>query len=223
MKRLCAFFLTLVAVFHTCTAKKSYVTGQVNVSGTDVIYAATLTGSAVDYYLAPSTHMLGAGGTAPKTIELPPGAAYITFHVSGPGFNLSPTWQNARPDGEGWRNGCTFLPGDNFVSGISAQSIGYLSGVFVNGNNKEQDNMMMPPALNFCENQEHFFNLEPQRNQQFLVGDGLSGPGHFVGVPQRFWLPRRATKLVLGMADSADSYADNGGQLTVNYTIVVIK
>jgi hypothetical protein len=216
---LLALVITFSAFVHAWAGKKSYVAGQVNVTANDVIYAATLQGTAVTFYLTPSTGLLGSGGSPPQSIELPPGATYVTFQASGgiTMFNNDIPSSPIPPEGT-FNNNAYYFPGDNFVSGINVIGKGFLSGVFVNGKVSE-DHMMMPPALDFTQIQNHFENLEPQRNQQFYIGDGLTGDGQ--GDQQRFWVPKHATKLVLGIPDW--SYGHNAGQFTVDYSIQVIS
>jgi hypothetical protein len=100
------------------------------------------------------------------------------------------------------------------LSGIVSSNVGYLAGVFLNGN---EGSNPTPPTLDFSSGGlgESFTSLSPQIDQVFFIGDGLTGTGS--GSVQTFFAPTGATTLVLGIVDGFNysgapgAYFDNGG------------
>jgi hypothetical protein len=218
-------FVSLLALIATIAglaraAKHTYVTGQVNVTGTDVIFAATLTGDGLNDYLAQTT-----GSTAPHSIDIPAGTTSLTVNVTGPGLSIWSEGYVATADGTNPIGFVSRCIGVNAISGISVNAAAYLSGVFVNTNHTVSS-MMMPPALDYTQSGTQFMNFAPHRGMLFFIGDGLTGDG--TGETQRFWVPPHANKLFLGVADCQGGtgvpsiYYDNGGLLTVDYSIKVM-
>jgi len=86
-----------------------------------------------------------------------------------------------------------------------------------------------PTSLNFTNNgtvgdiATSFTTLSPLLNQQFFIGDGLTGNGS--GATQQFIVPNGATRFFLGFEDAGGysgapgQYQDNSGTLQASFTI----
>ena len=110
------------------------------------------------------------------------------------------------------------------ISGIRLdKGSGFLSAVFVGNSTPSAP---APAQLLFTNNgttnsiDTSFTELHPILNQQFFVGDGLTGNGS--GAIQKFFIPAGATRLYLGFADGdgyngdPGAYYDNSGALSVS-------
>ncbi|MBI5057601.1 MAG: M6 family metalloprotease domain-containing protein [Nitrospirae bacterium] len=99
----------------------------------------------------------------------------------------------------------------------------FLAGVFLNDNEPAGP---APSRLDFTQAPDgmgdSFFDIFPELNQTFFIGDGLTGTG--TGVTQNFHVPAGATRLYLGFADAQQFgypssepgfYWDNAGLLNV--------
>jgi hypothetical protein len=111
----------------------------------------------------------------------------------------------------------------NGVSGIRLDAgSGFLSGVFTSDTPPSNP---APARLLFTNNgtageiATSFTELHPLLNQQFFIGDGLTGNGS--GSSQKFFVPPGATHLHLGFADGFSyqgdpgAYFDNSGGFLV--------
>ncbi|MGB9619774.1 MAG: hypothetical protein ACPL7K_05135, partial [Armatimonadota bacterium] len=108
------------------------------------------------------------------------------------------------------------------ISGIQADTVGFLAGVFLDDSEPMDP---PPPILNFRGNSD-FLYLSPELRQTFFIGDGQTSND----IVQTFFVPVGATRLFLGFADSYDRethsitgpprfYNDNGGYFEVTYSI----
>lgn len=104
------------------------------------------------------------------------------------------------------------------VNGISRALVagGALVGVFVGPGGPSGT---APAVLDFATNGfppggYDFTTLSPLLDQQFFIGDGLTGTG--TGSVQTFYAPAGATTLYLAVADSAGDSQNNLGSITVD-------
>jgi hypothetical protein len=117
------------------------------------------------------------------------------------------------------------IDSDQGISGIRLDSgSGFLSGVFVSNTTPTNP---APTRLLFTNNGSSgeiatdFASLSPFLDQQFFIGDGLTGNGS--GAIQKFYVPIGATYLYLGFDDgysysgSPGAYFDNSGALSVSF------
>ena len=181
--------------------------------------AASFTVNGTDsLYNYGGTSVAGAGSTSPTEIALPgtPGESLTFSGVTGsvimtPGGG--PDFGPHGPDGSPPDFTMT-ITGTANLSGIVSSNVGYLAGVFLNGN---EGSNPTPPTLDFSSGGlgESFTSLSPQIDQVFFIGDGLTGTGS--GSVQTFFAPTGATTLVLGIVDGFNysgapgAYFDNGG------------
>lgn len=163
----------------------------------------------------------GGGGQLPVILNFSAGQGNVfTFSgvegTIGYGHNIS---TNGNPDGGSYPGG-TDIASFNGISGIrNDNAFGFLVGVFLNDNEPADP---APASLNFTGNTS-FAELSPVLNQQFFIGDGLTGIGS--GDLQRFIAPNTATRLALGFADGwaikglPAAYSDNFGSVKLNYNL----
>ena len=167
------------------------------------------------------------GGQLPPLYNFAAAAGQVlTFsNISGSvnisGFSYTST--NVNGDGN-------YMHGTNIFSygGISGirndNAFAFLVGVFLNDSAPTGSG---PLPLDFTNNTS-FAELEPELNQTFFIGDGLTGSG--LGNIQRFLVPEQATRLFLGFADAAGvqgvpfqgltgAYIDNSGSVVANFEI----
>lgn len=105
------------------------------------------------------------------------------------------------------------------ISGITSDSNGFLTGVFLAGSGAPSS---PPTSLDFSASGlgSSFATLAPDQAQTFFVGDGLTATGD--GQTQCFLVPAGATDLYLGYADapgfggSPGAYGDNNGSISGN-------
>ena len=116
----------------------------------------------------------------------------------------------------------------NSYQGISGmrleQGSGFLVGVFLDN----APTNSAPARLEFTNNgtpgliATSFGSLAPALQQNFFIGDGLTGNG--MGSVQQFLIPDTATRLFLGFADAGGysgnpgHYEDNSGSITVSFS-----
>ncbi|MBI4848652.1 MAG: M6 family metalloprotease domain-containing protein [Nitrospirae bacterium] len=116
-------------------------------------------------------------------------------------------------------HGDVSFPELEFVAGKTM----FLVGVFLNDSEPADP---APSRLDFTQAPDgmgdSFFDVFPELNQTFFIGDGLTGTG--TGVTQNFHVPAGATRLYLGFADAVQFgypssgpgyYWDNYGLLNV--------
>ncbi len=194
-----AAFAAALAVGHAQAA-------TVTVSGQDDLYNAN--GPAYE-------------GMAPQAVNVT-GLTSVTFSVStGKQVTVDIGSGSYYEDADGvGSNSGEFNTGGNGVSGMTADTSGFLAGVFESGTIGAA-----PAALSFSAIggpgviKTSFGSLSPSLQQSFFVGDGLTGDGS--GAIQTFYVPTGATTLYLGIVDacgfsgSPSCYNDNGGSFTV--------
>ena len=198
-------------------------------AGGDSVAATLTVGAQANVYGAgepttPPAPAGGGGGVLPPSFSLPPGSDVLTFSsVTGSVSCCSGGSTFNGPDGNGFAGGSTNL---NPVSGISGivhnAATMFLVGVFPNGSNPTDP---APASLNFGSGGlgTGFAGLSPLLNQQFFIGDGLTGTGS--GAVQEFNVPAGATTLFLGFADGFNFtgdpgfYDDNVGSLTATFDV----
>jgi hypothetical protein len=176
-------------------------------------------------------------GILPPSIVIPAGSTSMAFSVVGgsklelPGYPAPPctaacitinlqTGDNYNDaDGVGSAEGMN-MAAVGSISGITAPTSGFLTGVFENGATPSGN---PPPTLNFNTIGTGFSTLAPKLNQLFFIGDGLTGDG--TGTKQHFKVPAGATVLYLGIVDACGyvggpgCYFDDVGDFVVSYTI----
>lgn len=124
----------------------------------------------------------------------------------------------------------TMIFSANGISGIVDDSRQmFLTGVFIGPSTPSDP---APASLNFIGVNGHSFtDLYPVLNQEFFIGDGLTGTGS--GSQQLFHVPDGATRLFLGFADAfgfgtpwnnlvgypPSSYLDNSGSINAKVSI----
>lgn len=112
----------------------------------------------------------------------------------------------------------TTVQATNGFSGISADTTGFLVGMFA-----DPSSSSTPSDLDFSGSGINFTSLSPELNQPFFIGDGDNGN-------QIFNIPSGASILYLGIADGLDTttfniggpvnfYVDNGGSFDVSLSI----
>ena len=177
----------------------------------------------------------GGGGSEPPCVSIPRGTSTIqvdatgTVHFEALRFDTphphrcaqgpevtAPVWG---PDGPSV-GGCTTNPGSTSISaagaisGISSRhGVGYLVGVFLPDAIPQGP---PPESLDFGHDYD-FTALAPSLRQTFFIGDGHTTDG----TAQRFWVPKKATRVYLGFTDAwsfrhePGYYDDNSGSLEV--------
>jgi hypothetical protein len=111
------------------------------------------------------------------------------------------------------------------LSGIRADRVGFLAGVFL-GSTEPVD--PAPPSLDFTASGlgTSFASLSPQLGQVFYIGDGLTGNGS--GAVQQFIMPANATGFYFGFADGngfsglPGFYGDNTGLVNATFQIQTV-
>ncbi len=207
-----------------------------------VIVSATLSADAQTFTnqsVASSANIFGAGsatnpggGTTAPGFSLTPGVSYVEF-TSVTGLASLSTGIQTVPDGVQQNGSAPFniILNVNSAQGISGirldKGSGFLSGVFLSDATPTNP---APARLLFTNNgasgsvSTDFTDLSPLLNQQFFIGDGLTGNGS--GATQKFFVPTGATRLFLGFADAGGyngdpgGYFDNSGALTVSLRAV---
>lgn len=204
-----AAFLCAVSVAHADPI-------TVSVAGNAVIYGAGPDWGNQQFVAGQS------GGALPVAITVAPGS-YLTFYVS-PGKTVSMNggvnYNDA--DGAGAAPASSTNNGFGSISGITAPGAGYLTGVFTKATGP---NGPAPNGLNFTSSGlgTSFSSLSPVLDQQFFIGDGLTGNG--TGVEQTFYVPDSAGTLYLGLSDGCDyhggssCYNDDLGKYSVSYAV----
>lgn len=173
-------------------------------------------------HAAPPAPDGGGGGLLPPSLDVSFSAgAYVT--VSGVTGSVRAFPSFAFHDAEG--NGLLPTNATSFggISGLlNSGASDFLVGVFVGGTEPFDP---APTRLDFSPGAlgTSFSTLAPALNQQFFIGDGLTGSGS--GSVQQFLVPAGATKLYFGFDDSQNSpapgwYDDNQGSLTLTATLV---
>jgi len=163
----------------------------------------------------------GGNGILPVEIALPAGTVSLTF----PSVTGTWTWSIGTgiycgPDGESpvYYPGAENIGSVNGISGIiDTDTMFFLSGVFVGSTIPPT----APPTLDFT-GDENFTTLSPLLDQQFFIGDGLTGTG--TGTLQTFVVPAGAADLYLGVSaglnlangTSPSWYSDNDGNLDLS-------
>jgi len=168
------------------------------------------------YHPPPHTPYPAGGGLPPALFSFQPGQiGSVAFtHVEGSVDFGNPTTPTG-PDGGNFSYGTDSFNG---IAGITAPSVGFLAGVFLDS--KEPTNP--PPAkLDFTVIGTEFVALAPETGQVFFIGDGRTSSG----ATQTFLVPPTATRLYLGLADSQypggppGYYHDNTGSFTANLEV----
>jgi len=152
----------------------------------------------------------GGGGALPPSLQLPDGSTVVTFpRITGKVTPLHGYAGYNRAGGD--RVGATDVESYGGISGIVDRQSGmFLVGVFLTD---EPPATSAPQRLDFTK-RERFRTLAPRVGQTFFVGDGRG---------RTFRVPRGATRLFLGFADSYSNgrfyeghpgyYDNNGGHL----------
>jgi len=189
---------------------------------------------AATYDAGQSTPLIGA--VLPPSIDLGAGASHVvTFsNVSGIVDCVYISSPRFGPDGSNCTGSAgTIIFAGNSISGIVHDSRQmFLAGVFVGPTTPSGS----PPAtLQFTgPNGSSFTDLYPLMNQQFFIGDGLTGTG--AGSQQSYHAPSGATRLFLGFADAygfgtpynnligypPSSYGDNSGFINATITVTSV-
>ncbi|HET8997988.1 MAG TPA: hypothetical protein VFN42_15065 [Acetobacteraceae bacterium] len=155
-------------------------------------------------------------GTSPVLINIPTGATFVTFSVSGTISMDSGTHKND-PDGIGAQQGLTTNPWNN-ISGITLPWAGSLGGLFLSNSSPGSP---APASLDYTTLGTGNASYTPLIAQTFFIGDGLTGDG--AGSTQIFYIPTGATRLYLGYADACNyggnpgCYNDNTGSVSASY------
>lgn len=165
----------------------------------------------------------GGSGTAPPSVDLPPGSRTVTFpHVSGCVTPIAHTMPNGigpadynGPAGDSGEYGGTEIASVRGISGMDFKGSGmFLTGVFVGA---EEPNGA-PERLRYEGIDAIDERVEPALNQTFYLGDGRL-PGS--EALREFVPPEGATRLFLGFVDGAlykgdpGFYGNNAGELQV--------
>ncbi len=189
---------------------------------------------AATYDAGQSTPLIG--GVLPPSIDLGAGTSHVVTLSNVYGlvdcvYIYSPRFG---PDGSNCTGSAgTIIFSGNSISGIVHDSRQmFLAGVFVGPTTPSGS----PPAtLQFTgPNGSSFTDLYPLLNQQFFIGDGLTGTGS--GAQQSFHAPNGATRLFLGFADAygfgtpynnligypPSSYGDNSGSISATVTVTSV-
>ena len=163
----------------------------------------------------------GAGGTPPPTYLLGSNETILSFTVTGSN-TLTAEFGYHGPDGN--RSASSQVYSYSGLSGITADSAGFLVGVFLGPDEPIEPG---PAWLSFNGGNDRFSTLGPRLAQLFFIGDGLVGDGS--GERQMFFVPTNATRLFLGFADAngyvgpTGQYQDNAGELNVQVQPVVLN
>jgi hypothetical protein len=179
-----------------------------------------------------TSNLFGAGhASAPGGGTLPIG--FVFTALPGQTVRFSPVTgtvtyetvfhQPVGPDGEtirGPSNNTTNIDSAGGISGIQADSVAFLAGVFLDNTEPAGAG---PARLNFIGGRG-YSTLSPLLNQSFFIGDGLTGTGS--GAQQVINVPATATRLYLGLVDGSNftgppgQYADNEGSFNVTFSLV---
>lgn len=165
----------------------------------------------------------GGSGTAPPSVDVPPGTRAVTFpHVSGCVTPIAHTMPNGigpadhnGPVGDNGEYGGTNIASVRGISGMEFPGIGmFLAGVFVG----DDEPNGAPERLTYEGIDAIGDRVEPELGQTFYVGDGrLPGSDSL----REFVPPAGATRLFLGFVDGAlykgdpGFYGNNAGELQV--------
>jgi hypothetical protein len=214
-----SFYLCVLAV----GLAGSLSAGVITINGTSNIWGA-------GHATAPGAN----GGTVPPVITFAAGSVgYVvinsvtgTVDCDGTGTDCTPAPAEGNPNGSGPLTGSNFSATGG-LSGI--KYIGrtmFLIGVFLDGT--DPTGGIAPATLDYSITSPSALIVSPLMKQLFFVGDGL-GTG---SATQHFMVPTGATQLFLGFADGSplfggattpttpNSYNDNTGSLTVDFTLV---
>jgi len=151
----------------------------------------------------------GGGGTAPPTVTFPAHADQVLTFTSVTGqVKCTTASQASGPEGpcKPSPNRTTDINSVGGIAGIvDSQSTMFLVGVFLDDSEPHDP---APPRLDFSSNTlgHEFTKLAPVLNQVFYIGDGKTSTGK----TQRFAVPAKATRLVLGFADAFAFHGDEG-------------
>jgi len=203
--RLYAGILISYALAHECIGQQTF-----NVAATENIF-----GSGHSTLPDPGG---GGGGTFPTLIPLSAGLTNVfSFSVTG---QVSPYIGYGYFGPDGSQGVVVNIAPVNGISGIKANSLLFLAGVFLTD---DEPTNPAPPSLDFNASAigTSFTVIEPAINQVFFVGDGLTETE--IRQTQIFVAPTNATRLYLGFADTSDIglagyYDDNIGSLSVIVT-----
>jgi hypothetical protein len=176
------------------------------------------------------------GSVLPPSVLLGPGSDHVvTFSdVTGRVDCVVIGSPRFGPDGSNCTGSAgTLISSANGISGIDHDSRQmFLTGVFVGPDTPSDP---APPVLQFAgSGGSSFSDLYPLLNQEFFVGDGLTGTGS--GLQQSFHAPSGATRLFLGFADAygfgtpynnrigypPSSYGDNSGFISANVSVSAV-
>lgn len=187
-------------------------------------HAAAQSGSApvdtkMSIYLAGAntytTPVFNGGGISPFLVALNAGIGRVlTVSATGTAtFCGGGTCGTPGPDGPSIGN--TNLNASGKISGILANSSGFLAGVFLGAALPAS----APASLNFTN--LNFLSIAPLLGQQFFIGDGKTS----TNVTQQFFVPDGADFLYFGIADGGsfmgnpDFYDDNVGTYTAQFAV----
>lgn len=170
-------------------------------------------------HASPSAPAGGGAGSLPTSVVLGTGGNIVNFAISGTvTYNGGGNFYGA--DGGQYIGAATNISSFGGISGIQHDSrTMFLVGVFLDGTEPSGFGPSILDATN-----DSFPSLNPELNQAFFIGDGLTGTGS--GSTQQFHIPTGATRLFLGFADGVDfsgphgNYGDNSGTLTVDVSQV---
>jgi len=160
-----------------------------------------------------------APGNSPIAVAVSPGQA-LTFSITGytPVSIDGSCFDSTADAGACYANEFGDSPGP--ANGISLADLpgGALVGVFVAAGGPSGPT---PAALNFTGAGgigTNFPNLSPSLDQQFFIGDGLTGTGS--GAVQQFFAPAGAATLYLSVSDSVGASGNNSGSISVDVASV---
>ncbi len=220
MKRLTQFLAALMIPSLVLTAAVDAQSGTVSVNGTHATYLA----GGNTYSVAPGCAGIPGcaipGGIAPVAIALDPGPGRVlTFSTVVGAMTFCPAYTcgTTGPDGPANSLPTTNLNASGSISGIQANTSGFLAGVFLGASLPAS----APASLDFTTIGTDFLALTPLLGQQFFIGDGLTS----TSITQQFFVPDDATMLYLGIADGfgfwgdPGAYDDNAGDYRVVYAV----
>lgn len=170
---------------------------------TDIWLAGQSSGSTVTGYFGSDS----APANSPIGISVIAGHI-LTFSASGT-TSVDGSCFVSNADGGCYTDEFGFSPGPaNGISLAHVPSDG-LVGVFVGAAGPSGPT---PAALDFTGANASFLSLAPVLDQQFFIGDGLTGTG--TGSVQQFLVPTGATTLYLAVSDSVGGSTGNLGSLS---------